>query len=115
MAGDGKTRRNSYVKRYDPDVRIDWQENAPCRGQAPDFDYDQPLPNKSKAKKPRPRPEPSNVPQARRFCWTECLVREDCLEFALRVEIPKGRAGIYGGLTPNERDALYNQQMGLTA
>lgn len=108
-AETSKTRRNSYVKKYDAEVRLDWQADAPCGGQAPDFDYDQPLPNKSKAKNPRPRAVPSNVPTAQRVCWTECAVRVECLEFALRIEIPKGRAGIYGGLTPNERDELYNE------
>lgn len=113
MVGEGKTRRNSYVKKYDSDLRLDWQEKAECLGQAPDFDYDQTLPTKSQAKKPR-KP-PSSVEGAQRTCWTECTVREACLEFALRVEIPRGRAGVYGGLTPNERDALYDQQMGQMA
>lgn len=109
MGGEGKTRRNSYVKKYDPEVSLDWLENASCGGRDPDFDYDQPLPNKSKAKNPRPRPVPSNVPGAQRVCWTECSVRAECLEFAMHIEIPKGRTGIYGGLTPNDRERLYNE------
>ncbi len=113
MAGDSKARRNSYVKRYAPEVSLDWQEEAHCQGQAPDFDYDQTLPTKNAVNKPRR--VPSNVPAAQRVCWTECPVREQCLEFALQIEMPNGRAGIYGGLTPNDRDALFNSQMGQTA
>jgi hypothetical protein len=115
MAGEGRTRRNSYVKKYEADMSLEWQERAYCGGRAPDFDYDQVLPNTSKAKNPRPRREPSNVAEAKRVCWSECPVRTECLNFALKIEVPRGRAGVYGGLTPNERDALHDQQRRRTA
>lgn len=115
MTGESKTRRNSYVKKYTPEVSLDWQERAECQRRAPDFDYDQKLPNTSKAKNPRPRAEPSNVSEAKRVCWNECPVRAECLDFAFKIEIPRGRSGVYGGLTPNERDALYDRQIGRTA
>ncbi len=108
-------RRNSYVKKYDADVRLDWQEHAACLGSAPDFDYDQKPPPKVQAANPRPRKTPEHIEEAKEVCVFDCGVREACLEFALRTEIPKARQGIYGGLTPNERDALYDQQIGRTA
>ena len=107
-------RRNSYVKKYDADLRLDWQERAACQNLAPDFDYDQkPVSGKKTESEAtriyRPRKAPENVEEAQRVCVFDCPVREACLEFALSIEIPMGRQGIYGGLTPNERDALYNE------
>jgi hypothetical protein len=110
MGDESKARRNSYVKKYAAEVSLDWQDQAPCQGHAPDFDYDQTLPTKNAVKKPRR--VPSNVPEAQRVCWTECPVRAECLNFALQIEMPHGRAGIYGGLTPNERDDRFNSQIG---
>ena len=55
MTAEGRGRRNSYVKKYDADVRLDWQEHAACLGSAPDFDYDQKPPPKVQAANPRPR------------------------------------------------------------
>ena len=115
MTAEGRGRRNSYVKKYDTEVPLDWQERAACLGSAPDFDYDQKPPGKSTAKNPRPRKTPEHIEKAKQVCVFDCGVREACLEFSLRTEIPKARQGIYGGLTPNERDALYDQQMGRTA
>src|SRR3546814_356858 len=61
VTGEGKTRRNSYVKKYEADVRLDWQEHAACLGSAPDFDYDQKPPPRVQAANPRPRKTPEHV------------------------------------------------------
>ena len=41
--------------------------------------------------------------QAAKAVCRRCDVALDCLEFALSREIPSGRAGVYGGLTSEER------------
>lgn len=46
---------------------------------------------------------------ARRLCGS-CPVREKCLEFALRYEDLEDRWGMYGGLTPNERNLIRNER-----
>src|SRR3546814_18998264 len=61
VTGEGKTRRNSYVKKYEADVRLDWQEHAACLGSAPEFDYDQQTPPRVQAANPRPRKTPANA------------------------------------------------------
>lgn len=43
----------------------------------------------------------------------ECVVRAQCLEFAMKIERSgsgEGRYGIYGGLTPRERMALAGER-----
>lgn len=107
----GRGRRNTYAKFFDPDMSLDWMAQAPCQGFAPAFDYDQAPPRESK----RVYKPPRSVQDAKEVCWHECLVRVECLEFALRIEVPRGRSGVYGGLTPNERDALYDERKGRVA
>lgn len=43
--------------------------------------------------------------QARQIC-ARCPVRRECLDDALRVELPSLRFGMRAGLTPDERDAV---------
>lgn len=106
MTGNtGRGRRNTYVKVFDPDASLGWMEQAACGGADPAFDYDQGPPRESK----RTYKPPKHVQEAKVVCWTECPVREECLDFAMRIEVPRGRVSIYGGLTPNERDALYDK------
>jgi WhiB family redox-sensing transcriptional regulator len=48
----------------------------------------------------------------------QCPVREQCLQFALRAEgstPAKSRSGVFGGLTPVERHAMYAQQVKASA
>lgn len=104
-----RTRRNTYTKFFAPDMSLDWMLEAACSGNAPAFDYDQALPrHKTRTYKP-----PRHVQEAQEVCRTECPVRAECLEFALRIETPQGRSGVYGGLTPNERDEFYTERNGL--
>lgn len=107
----GRGRRNTYAKVFDDDMTLGWLERAACGKAAPAFDYDQALPRESK----RSYNPPRHVQDAQAVCRAECPVKEECLEFALRIEVPRGRSGVYGGLTPNERDALYDQRKGRTA
>lgn len=113
MTGEntGRGRRNTYAKVFDPDMTLGWLERAACGGASPRFDYDQALPRESA----RTYNPPSRVQDAQEVCRSGCPVRAECLEFALRIEVPRGRSGVYGGLTPNERDALYDEQRGRTA
>lgn len=107
----GRGRRNTYAKVFDPDMALGWLEQAACGKAAPAFDYDQALPRES-SRTYRP---PRHVQDAQDVCRSECPVRAECLDFALRIEVPRGRSGVYGGLTPNERDELYDQQRGRIA
>lgn len=46
---------------------------------------------------------------AKAICWSLCSMRQECLEYAMRMEGDesiKRRAGVYGGLTPAERVEL---------
>lgn len=50
---------------------------------------------------------------ARPIC-AGCPVRAECLEFALDAEAgatPSHRAGIYGGLSPRQRYAVYRERL----
>lgn len=107
----GRGRRNTYSKVFDPDMTLGWLEHSACKGAAPAFDYDQALPRESS----RTYRAPRNVQDALDVCRSECPVRAECLDFALRIEMPRGRSGVYGGLTPNERDALYDERKGRIA
>jgi transcription factor WhiB len=111
VAGEntGRGRRNTYAKFFD--LSMDWLERAACGGASPAFDYDQALPRESA----RTYNPPKRVQEAQEVCRTECPVRAECLDFALRIEVPRGRVGVYGGLTPNERDEFYDQQKGRIA
>lgn len=42
---------------------------------------------------------------AKRICAT-CPVRAECLDYALATETPKFRHGVWGGLSPRQRDRL---------
>src|SRR3546814_15433264 len=75
VTGEGKTRRNSYVKKYEADVRLDWQEHAACLVSAPDFDYDQKPPPRVQAANPRPRKPPEHVEEAKQVCVIDCGLR----------------------------------------
>lgn len=107
----GRGKSHTYAKVFDPDLDLGWMEQAPCKGSHPEFDYDQGRPSASG----RRYNLPLHVQHAQKVCLNECPVRVDCLDFALRIEAPRGRSGVYGGLTPNERDALYDKQRGRIA
>lgn len=52
--------------------------------------------------------------KARRYC-NECPVRQECLDYAMRVEVNEDshRYGMYGGLTPSQRKRLRATQSGV--
>ncbi len=51
----------------------------------------------------------------RRRCFTHCLVRNECLQEALRWERGgrQGRHGIWGGLTPTQREDKWRKDENL--
>jgi WhiB family redox-sensing transcriptional regulator len=83
-------------------VSRDWEADARCRtvGAEPFF----PEGNGGTVR--------AAAEEAKAVCaW--CLVRQQCLEYALRLEGGAehgSRAGIWGGTTPRERHAIHRQR-----
>jgi WhiB family redox-sensing transcriptional regulator len=50
---------------------------------------------------------------ARRIC-DQCLVRTECLEYALRTEVEYFRFGMWGGKTADERSKIVRQRQAVT-
>lgn len=77
-------------------ARRPWMEQAACRGQDPDRWFK--------------RPYAAATAEAATIC-RGCPVRDDCLAWALEFEehVPR-RYGVFGGLGPNEREALFRQR-----
>jgi WhiB family transcriptional regulator, redox-sensing transcriptional regulator len=69
-----------------------WHLNAACRGPESVLFFAPTLPERREERETREH-------EAKSIC-ARCTVREDCLEFALRVREPHG---IWGGLTEAER------------
>jgi WhiB family transcriptional regulator, redox-sensing transcriptional regulator len=69
-----------------------WHLKAACRGPESELFFPPPLPERREAREAREL-------KAKEIC-TYCPVRDDCLEFALRV---REAHGIWGGLTEAER------------
>lgn len=71
----------------------DWQDRAACRNAKVDmYPEDQPGRRPGRA-----------IAEAKAVCrW--CPVRDECLAYALSTETRWTRFGIWGGLTPAERD-----------
>lgn len=79
----------------------DWHARAACRGtveQPPRLGWDGWFPSSTSQTWQR-----DAEAAAKDVCWRECPVRTDCLEAALVNEEP---FGIFGGLTPVERQRL---------
>jgi hypothetical protein len=77
-----------------------WYEQAACRGQDINLFFDQ-----------NDRTKRRNDTEALAFCngtdkQSACLVREECLEFALSFSQEYDMYGIYGGLTGAQRRRL---------
>lgn len=53
----------------------------------------------------RPGAKLTSYAQARQVC-ARCTVREECLAHAMSHELQNNRLGMYGGLTPEQRDRL---------
>lgn len=71
----------------------DWKNYANCKGQGYELFHPQ-------------RGEWEKIYEAKKLCQ-ECIVQDDCLEYALNMETI--REGIWGGLTPNERDLIFKR------
>ncbi|NBU33290.1 WhiB family transcriptional regulator [bacterium] len=69
---------------------VDWQEFANCKGANPDIFYSD---NKR------------DVVDAKFIC-SRCVVRQECLNYALKYNDPKGVFGIWGEKTEYERRAI---------
>jgi WhiB family transcriptional regulator, redox-sensing transcriptional regulator len=71
----------------------DWQTAAACRGLSTDLFFSE-------------RGDNREIAHAKAVC-AKCRVREDCLEFA----IASGeRLGIWGGLSPKQRQKIRRRQ-----
>jgi WhiB family redox-sensing transcriptional regulator len=76
-------------------VHETWHLKAACRGPESTLFFPPSAPERREERDAREA-------KAKRIC-TQCAVRDDCLEFALRVREPHG---IWGGLTESERRRL---------
>lgn len=89
-------RESDYKERQRPG---DWFSRAACLGMDPDIFF----PTKGGSSR-----------QAKKVCWEQCPVREECLEHA---QVNQELDGIYGGLTASERrpDRIRRPQLSTTA
>lgn len=72
----------------------EWMTEAACAQIGPADDYFYP-------------PKGVNAEPAKNVCRTICPVREECLRYAMTFEKHStDRYGVFGGLSPRERDAL---------
>jgi hypothetical protein len=77
-----------------------WQDRAACRDDEPGlFDYD-------------PETDPPRKAEAGKAICAGCQVRGACLGFALSQPADEDIIGIYGGLTPAERNDLRQREPG---
>lgn len=71
-----------------------WRDHATCRNISPEIHFpDEPI-------------KTDQVWDAARTYCRACPVKTWCLDLALKCETPGYRYGMYGGLTPNEREQL---------
>ena len=76
-------------------VHETWHLKAACRGPESTLFFPPSVPERREERDAREA-------KAKRIC-AQCVVRDDCLEFALRVREPHG---IWGGLTEADRRRL---------
>lgn len=53
--------------------------------------------------------ERGGSPRAARRVCARCPVARECIDFALSVEEPSARHGVWGGTTPREREVIHRQ------
>lgn len=74
-----------------------WMRQAACKGAAAELFFPEEVGGAS-----------SNLAsEAKRVCWTQCPVREECLEHAI---VNRERHGVWGGLAPRERARLSKER-----
>ena len=72
---------------YDPN----WRDRAECRGYGPEVFY------------PKDEDRQMNIIKIAKSMCANCVVRQDCLEYAFS---HREKIGIWGGMTEKEREAL---------
>ena len=88
-------RRPPFVVLEGGDEKPDWQASAKCADADPDLFV-------------APAPTRVEIEQAKAIC-AQCPVREQCLQHAIEA---KERFGIWGGLTPGERERFTRSAAG---
>lgn len=78
-----------------------WVVDAACRNTDPDGFH--------------PEGQGADLTPAKRLCNTVCPVTSECLEYAMAVEQPSFRFGVWGGMSPRQRDKLAQQRRRETA
>ncbi|GIH76165.1 WhiB family transcriptional regulator [Planobispora longispora] len=78
-----------------PEYVRDWRDGAACDGLPTDLFF----------------PSKAAGSFDKRWCRI-CEVRKQCLNYAMRIEGAGPRHGLWGGLSPAERDALYRHRNG---
>jgi WhiB family redox-sensing transcriptional regulator len=82
-------------------TKTEWYEEANCKGMNGDIFFPEvPIGISHKGL----------FDEAKKVCST-CPVKKRCLDFAMAMEVNDiRRFGIWGGLTPRERDSLYKKK-----
>lgn len=78
---------------------LDWQDKAACKGTDVELFF---LPHNSRGDDKRRR-----LAAAKAIC-SGCVVRAECLEYAVRTEQP---FGVWGGLSEEERQRLSRRKI----
>lgn len=87
----------------------EWARDAECQKYDPDLWFPDPSVNP-----PTPATEEARWGFALSVCREDCPVIAECLEFVMRMEASTSarfRAGVWGGLTPEARAALYRKRV----
>jgi len=100
-------------KRPSPGADLKWHDKAACKpeailelGQVVDWEYQLSL---FYSERDRGAERALRVMEAKRICWTLCVVREECLEFALRT---RQVDGIWGGYEAVELMRMWRERVG---
>lgn len=96
-------------RRYDDVIRrwvhnrVDetWKDDASCKGTSPDMWF--PADRRNRRERHHDDPAVKILTKMAKLICLECPVQRECLAWALAVD---ERHGIYGGLTPSERQRL---------
>ena len=78
----------------------DWRDDAACRVH-PEPDLWHPASTRGRAHQ-------WQVAEAKQVCWSQCAVREQCLQYALDQRLDEG---VWGGLSEQERRRLHRRRV----